>query len=117
MMAAGRYQLINILMAVAGWQILLTFINLLGCPEMLGCTAMLGLNTNPINIIGLEYNITIYEGLAQVGCKLYRIDEWRKFTSEEVRQMDGSKATEFYPKLISIFDALGLSVEKEKEAA
>jgi len=62
----------------------------------------------PTNIIGIEYNVTIYEGMAQVGCKLYTIEEWRKFNADEVIQMDGEKATLFYPKLISIFDSLGV---------
>ncbi len=62
----------------------------------------------PINIIGINYNITIYEGMAQVGCKLYKIEEWRKFNSDEIRKMDGEKAILFYPKLIKIFDSLGI---------
>ena len=62
----------------------------------------------PINIIGVDYNITIYSGFAQVGCKLFLISEWREKTQEEIKDMDGDKALTFYPKLIAIFDALGL---------
>jgi hypothetical protein len=39
---------------------------------------------------------------------LYKTDEWRKFSPEEISNMDGDKATQFYPKLIAILDALGV---------
>ena len=63
---------------------------------------------SPVNILGIEYNVTIYADFAQVGCKLYKIEEWKKFSADEVAQMDGKKSTEFYPKLLQLFAALGV---------
>ena len=61
----------------------------------------------PINIIGLAYNVTIYAGLAQVGCKLYTLEEWLKFSEDAIRKMDGDKAVTFYPKLVKILEMFG----------
>ena len=62
----------------------------------------------PIVVTGLRYTITICGKTAHVGCECHAIAKWRKFKPEKIANMDGASATEFYPKLIKLFDGLGL---------
>ena len=50
----------------------------------------------PINIVGLYYNVTIYNDLIQIGCELHSVSEWENFTDRRILEMDGKKALEFW---------------------
>lgn len=59
---------------------------------------------SPINIIGLEYPITITETHLFAGCQGHEFKAWKGFTSDEIFKMDGEKASKFYPKLLKIIE-------------
>jgi hypothetical protein len=58
----------------------------------------------PINIIGLDYPITITETHLFAGCQGHEFDTWRKLSEGDIEKMDGERATKFYPVLIQILD-------------
>ena len=43
-----------------------------------------------VNIIGLNWNITISDYHIQIGCELHTIEQWEKFTDEEILDMDSN---------------------------
>ena len=51
-----------------------------------------------VNIIGLYYNITIYNGFIQIGCQGHTCEQWFNFTDAEVRLMDGKEGLGFWLK-------------------
>ncbi|HGL4547166.1 TPA: pentapeptide repeat-containing protein [Klebsiella aerogenes] len=56
-------------------------------------------------IMGEKYAITIENGeYVRAGCQSHSIEEWRKFSKQEIAIMDGRKALKFYPRLIDIID-------------
>nr|WP_234276205.1 pentapeptide repeat-containing protein [Klebsiella aerogenes] len=56
-------------------------------------------------IMGEKYAITIENGeYVRAGCQSHSIEEWRKFSKQEIAKMDGRKALKFYPRLIDIID-------------
>ncbi|PAV01247.1 hypothetical protein CBG25_17760 [Arsenophonus sp. ENCA] len=56
-------------------------------------------------IMGEIYPITITNGeYLRAGCQHHSVEKWRKFSKEEIVDMDGRKALEFYPRLLDILD-------------
>ncbi|EHK0684298.1 pentapeptide repeat-containing protein [Salmonella enterica subsp. enterica serovar Kingston] len=56
-------------------------------------------------IIGERYAITITNGeYVRAGCQNHTVEEWRKYSKQEIAEMDGRKALKFYPRLLSIID-------------
>ena len=56
-------------------------------------------------IYGERYHIQITNGMTlRVGCQEHPLPEWRRFSKEEINNMDGSKALRFYPRLLDILD-------------
>jgi hypothetical protein len=53
-------------------------------------------------IKGMEYTITIIDDMVRVGCQHHSYETWKKFSPREIQEMDGEKATIFYPKLLKI---------------
>ena len=47
-----------------------------------------------INIIGLQWNITICDYHLQIGCEMHKIEEWENLTEDQISRMDGD-AVEF----------------------
>ena len=56
------------------------------------------------SISGFEYPIVIIDDVIKVGCKRHNHEKWKSFTQEEIYKMDGSRAIEFYPKLLKILE-------------
>ena len=56
-------------------------------------------------IMGEKYAITITNGeYVRAGCQNHTIEEWRKYSKQEIAEMDGRKALKFYPRLLDIID-------------
>ncbi|EBB8731232.1 pentapeptide repeat-containing protein [Salmonella enterica] len=56
-------------------------------------------------ILGEKYFISITNGeYVQAGCQNHTVEEWRKYSKQEIAEMDGRKALKFYPRLLSIID-------------
>ena len=63
------------------------------------------LPTDVIRIDGMRWDVTILYGHMRIGCQHHHVDEWDKFTDDEISKM-ASKALEFWQankgKLITI---------------
>ena len=63
------------------------------------------LPTDVIRIDGMRWGVTILYGYMRIGCQHHHVDDWDKFTDDEISKMD-SKALEFWQankqKLITI---------------
>ncbi|HIC3086325.1 TPA: pentapeptide repeat-containing protein [Salmonella enterica] len=56
-------------------------------------------------IPGEKYFISITNGeYVRAGCQNHTVEEWRKYSKQEIAEMDGRKALKFYPRLLSIID-------------
>ncbi|WP_334469916.1 hypothetical protein [Arsenophonus sp. PmNCSU2021_1] len=56
-------------------------------------------------IMGETYPIIITNGdYLHAGCQHHSVEKWRQFSKEEIAEMDGRKALEFYPRLLDILD-------------
>lgn len=56
-------------------------------------------------ILGEKYFISITNGeYVRAGCQNHTVEEWRKYSKQEIAEMDGSKALKFYPRLLDIID-------------
>ncbi|ENG5968135.1 pentapeptide repeat-containing protein [Salmonella enterica] len=56
-------------------------------------------------ILGEKYSISITNGeYVRAGCQNHTVEEWRKYSKQEITEMDGRKALKFYPRLLSIID-------------
>ncbi|EEO7844541.1 pentapeptide repeat-containing protein [Salmonella enterica] len=56
-------------------------------------------------ILGEKYFISITNGeCVRAGCQNHTVEEWRKYSKQEIAEMDGRKALKFYPRLLSIID-------------
>jgi carbonic anhydrase/acetyltransferase-like protein (isoleucine patch superfamily) len=50
----------------------------------------------PINIIGLDYPVTIADCSIMIGCEHHKISEWREFDDRRILAMDGKRAATFW---------------------
>ncbi len=56
-------------------------------------------------VTGEKYAITITNGeYVRAGCQNHTIEKWRKFSKQEIAEMDGRKALKFYPRLLDLID-------------
>lgn len=56
-------------------------------------------------IMGETYPIMITNGeYLRAGCQHHSVEKWRQFSKEEIVNMDGRKALEFYPRLLDMLD-------------
>ncbi|HFW0116354.1 TPA: pentapeptide repeat-containing protein [Salmonella enterica subsp. enterica serovar Javiana] len=56
-------------------------------------------------ILGEKYFISITNGeYVRAGCQNHTVEEWRKYSKQEIAEMDGRKALKFYPRLLDIID-------------
>ncbi|HAG1943784.1 TPA: pentapeptide repeat-containing protein [Salmonella enterica] len=56
-------------------------------------------------ILGEKYFISITNGeYVRAGCQKHTVEEWRKYSKQEIAEMDGRKALKFYPRLLDIID-------------
>ncbi|ENU7734914.1 pentapeptide repeat-containing protein [Salmonella enterica] len=56
-------------------------------------------------IVGEKYFISITNGeYVRAGCQNHTVEEWRKYSKQEIAEMDGRKALKFYPRLLDIID-------------
>ncbi|SCM50990.1 pentapeptide repeat-containing protein [Hafnia alvei] len=56
-------------------------------------------------IMGHKYPITITNGeYVRAGCQNHTVEEWRKYSKQEIADMDGRSALRFYPQLLDIID-------------
>ena len=53
---------------------------------------------NVINLIGLKYNITIYENYMQIGCELHTIKDWYSYSDKKILSMEGRRGLKFWHK-------------------
>ena len=59
-----------------------------------------------IQINGLAYPILITDTHLRAGCQNHTFSAWRSMTHDQIAEMDGERATDFYPVLIGIIDLL-----------
>lgn len=50
----------------------------------------------PLHIYGLQWPITIWDGLMQIGCQSHSFAEWASFDDRQIIRMAGSKALKFW---------------------
>jgi hypothetical protein len=56
-------------------------------------------------IMGEKYFISITNGeYVRAGCQNHTVEEWRKYSKQEIAEMDGRTALRFYPRLLDIID-------------
>ncbi|EHA5654091.1 pentapeptide repeat-containing protein [Salmonella enterica] len=56
-------------------------------------------------ILGEKYFISITNGeYVRAGCQKHTVEEWRKYSKQEIAEMDGRKALKIYPRLLDIID-------------
>ncbi|EDZ5934549.1 pentapeptide repeat-containing protein [Salmonella enterica] len=56
-------------------------------------------------ILGEKYFISITNGeYVRAGCQNHTVEEWRKYSKQEIAEMDGRDALKFYPRLLDIID-------------
>ncbi|EMF5696134.1 pentapeptide repeat-containing protein [Enterobacter roggenkampii] len=56
-------------------------------------------------IMGEKYFISITNGeYVRAGCQNHTVEEWRKYSKQEIAEMDGRTALKFYPRLLDIID-------------
>ncbi|EDQ0983266.1 pentapeptide repeat-containing protein [Salmonella enterica] len=56
-------------------------------------------------ILGEKYFISITNGeYVRAGCQNHTVEEWRKYSKQEIAELDGRKALKFYPRLLDIID-------------
>lgn len=56
-------------------------------------------------IMGEPYPIMITNGEnLRAGCQHHSVEKWRQFSKEDIVNMDGRKALEFYPRLLDMLD-------------
>ncbi|NDJ59415.1 pentapeptide repeat-containing protein [Enterobacteriaceae bacterium 4M9] len=56
-------------------------------------------------IMGEQYAITITNGeYVRAGCQNHTVEEWRKYSKQEIAEMDSRRALRFYPRLLDIID-------------
>ncbi|AMO83163.1 pentapeptide repeat-containing protein [Obesumbacterium proteus] len=56
-------------------------------------------------IMGHKYPITITNGeYVRAGCQNHTVAEWRKYSKQEIADMNGRSALRFYPELLDIID-------------
>ncbi|EFS0688459.1 pentapeptide repeat-containing protein [Salmonella enterica] len=56
-------------------------------------------------ILGEKYFISITNcEYVRAGCQNHTVEEWRKYSKQEIAEMDGRKALKFYPRLLDIID-------------
>ncbi|EPE9215833.1 pentapeptide repeat-containing protein [Salmonella enterica] len=56
-------------------------------------------------IMGEKYQIIITNGeYVRAGCQSHTVEEWRKYSKQEIAEMDGRDALKFYPRLLDIID-------------
>ncbi|WP_038164003.1 pentapeptide repeat-containing protein, partial [Trabulsiella guamensis] len=54
-------------------------------------------------IVGEKYFISITNGeYVRAGCQNHTAEEWRKYSKQEIAEMDGRNALRFYPRLLDI---------------
>lgn len=74
----------------------------------------------PLQLLGLSYDIFIFDTHIKIGCELHSADEWRNFDDRRIAEMDGKKALEWWraykPLVMSMADAHCVT-EKADEAA
>jgi len=51
-----------------------------------------------INIIGIEYNVTISDNFMAIGCQNHGLDDWASFDDRRILEMDGKTALKFWRK-------------------
>ena len=51
---------------------------------------------SPVNIIGLDYAITISDSHMIIGCEHHLISDWQTFDDRRIIQMDGARAAKFW---------------------
>ena len=61
---------------------------------------------SPIFISGLAYLITITDHELRAGFQNHTFAAWRAMTPDQIAEMNGKKATDFYPTLIGIIDLM-----------
>ena len=66
-----------------------------------------------ISINGLPYALLITDTHLRAGWQNHTFAAWRAMTQDQISEMDGKKALDFYPTLIGIIDLLC----KDREAA
>ena len=63
------------------------------------------LPTDVIRIDGMRWDVTILHGYMRIGCQHHHVDDWDKFTDDEISKMDDD-ALEFWKenkgKLIAV---------------
>ncbi|ECC5893289.1 pentapeptide repeat-containing protein [Salmonella enterica] len=56
-------------------------------------------------ILGEKYFISITNGeYVRAGCQNHTVEEWRKYSKQEIAEMGGRKALKFYPRLLDIIE-------------
>lgn len=61
---------------------------------------------NVVFIDNLEYCMTFTDNYLRVGCQQHSFDQWRAMSPRDIDDMDGTRATWFYPHMLQIMEAV-----------
>ncbi len=74
----------------------------------------------PLQLLGLDYPVTILDDHMEIGCQFHTIADWRGFDNDAIARMDGRRARKFWdahgPALLALAASDGRGVEAEKPA-
>ena len=56
----------------------------------------ISISKEPLQILGLRYEVFIFDTHIKIGCELHSIEDWRKFNDKRILAMDNSQALRFW---------------------
>ena len=71
------------------------------------------LNTNPLSLYGLIWNVYITTTMIHIGCQSHLITQWENFSDEEINSME-DRALDFWKQWKDVI--LSMAKTKQKES-
>ena len=54
------------------------------------------ISSRPLQLYGLEWDVTIWDAHMQIGCQFHSLHEWQSFDDAKIAAMDGRNALRFW---------------------
>ena len=81
-------------------------------------TAKITISKRPIQLSGLEWQITFLDAHMQIGCQLHSFHDWDQFDDKTIAEMDGRTALRFWKDhkegLMAMARGMGRSFDKQE---
>ena len=69
----------------------------------------------PIQVLGLDYAVMIFDNHMKIGCELHSFEEWGNFSDDDILEMDSNKALDFWSENKSMLMEMCESRNKNEE--